>query len=137
MTKYFLIVASKDHILNGVKGGFAQACHGKRDPMSKPQKGDWIVYYSSKELFESNKPFQKFTAIGQIIDDMSEQHVTSENFKPYRRKVDFKKSRDTEIRPLLEKLSFIKNKDKWGFYLMSGFLEISKHDFEIIKTAME
>ena len=136
MTKYFLIVASKDHVLKGVEGGFAQACHGKRNPMSKPQKGDWIVYYSSKELFESKKPFQKFTAIGQIADELPELHVSSENFKPYRRKVIYSKCKDAEIRPLLNDLSFIKNKDKWGFYLMSGFLEISKDDFEVIKMTL-
>lgn len=32
---------------------------------------------------------------------------------------------------------FIKNKKCWGFYLMSGFKEISKHDFEVIKHAMK
>lgn len=105
--------------------------------MSKPQKGDWIVYYSSKEFFESKMPFQKFTAIGQIADDKPEQHISSENFKPHRRKVDYIKCKETDIRPLLEKLSFIKNKDKWGFYLMSGFLEIHKDDFELIKASME
>lgn len=137
MTKYFLIVASKDHVLKGVEGGFAQASHGKRNPMSKPQKGDWIIYYSSKEIFESNKPYQKFTAVGQIADEIPEQHTHSENFNPYRRKVDYKKCKDVEIRPLLDQLSFIKNKDKWGFYLMSGFLEISKADFEVIKASMK
>ncbi|WP_419802824.1 hypothetical protein [Mucilaginibacter sp.] len=44
---------------------------------------------------------------------------------------------ETEIRPLLGQLSFIKNKKKWGFYLISGFWELSKEDFEVIKSAMK
>ena len=30
--KYWIIVASKDHVQMGVAGGFAQACHGKAQP---------------------------------------------------------------------------------------------------------
>jgi len=67
MTKYFLIVASKDHVLKGVKGGFAQAGHGRKDLMSKPSKGDWLVYYSSKDKFENGKPLQNLRLSGRLL----------------------------------------------------------------------
>lgn len=137
MTKYFLIVASKDHVFTGVKKGIAQAGHGRKDFMSKPSRGDWIVYYSSKDKFEDGKTYQKFTAIRQISDDEPYQPDTKKNFKPYRRNVDYKVCHESEIRPLIEKLSFIKNKKRWGFYLISGFREISKEDFEVIKHTMQ
>ncbi len=136
MTKYFLICASRDHVLKGVAGGFAQAGHGRKDLMSKPSNGDWIVFYSAKDNFENGKPLQKFTAIGKVVDEEPYQPDASGNFKPYRRAVIFKKAEETEIRPLLEQLSFIKNKKSWGFYLISGFREISKEDFEVIQSAM-
>lgn len=136
MIKYFLIGASKDHVLQGVKGGFAQAGHGRKDYISKPSNGDWIIFYSSKDKFEDSKPLQKFTAIGQVVDEEPYQFNTSASFKPYRRKIEFKESHDADIRPLLDQLSFIKNKKKWGFYLISGFREISKEDFTIIKKGM-
>ncbi len=69
MTKYFLICASRDHVLKGVEGGFAQAGNGRKDLMSKPSKGDWIAFYSAKDKFENGKPLQKFTAIGQLVDE--------------------------------------------------------------------
>lgn len=137
MTKYFLICASKDHVLKGVKQGIAQAGHGRKDLMSKPSKGDWIVYYSSKDTFENGKSYQNFTAIGQITDDEPYQPSNQKQFKPYRRNVDYEVCHEAEIRPLLENLNFIKNKKRWGFYLMSGFREISKEDFEIIAHAMK
>ncbi len=56
MQKYFLICASGDHVKKGVKKGFAQAGHGRKNFISKPSKGDWIVYYSSKDKFENGKP---------------------------------------------------------------------------------
>lgn len=137
MTSYFLICASRDHFLEGVKAGIAQAGHGKKDYMSRLSKGDWIVFYSSKDKFENGKPLQRFTAIGQVIDDEPYQPFTEENFKPYRRNVEFKKVKEADIRPLPEHLSFIKNKKKWGFYLISGFRKISKEDFEVIEHAMQ
>lgn len=69
MVKYFLICASKDHVLSGIKQGIAQAGHGHKDFISKSSKGDQIVYYSSKDKFEDGKAYQKFTAIGQITND--------------------------------------------------------------------
>ncbi len=135
--KYFLAVASKDHVENGVTQGIAQAGHGRKDYMSKLSKGDWIIYYSSKDKFEEGKPYQKFTAIGKITDDEPYQPDTKNNFKPYRRNVDYKSCHEADIHPLIEHLGFIKNKKKWGFYLISGFKEISKDDFEIIKRSMK
>ena len=137
MTKCFLICASKDHVLKGIEGGFAQAGHGRKNFISKPSKGDWVVFYSSKDKFENGKSLQKFTAIGKVVDEEPYQLTASENFKPYRRNVEFKESHEADIRPLLEHLFFIKNKKKWGFYLISGFREISKEDFEVIKSAMK
>ena len=136
MTKYFLICASRDHVLTGVKHNIAQAGHGRKDHVSKMSKNDWFVYYSSKDKFEEGKAYQQFTAIGQITDDEPYQPDTKTNFKPFRRNAEYVTSHDAEIKPLLEKLDFIKNKKRWGFYLIGGFREISKEDFEIIKHAM-
>src|ERR1700733_2582642 len=133
MARYFLIGATRDHVLLGAKGGFVQAGHGRKDLMSKPEKGDWIVYYSAKDKFGNGKPLQKFTAIAQIIDDEPYQPNAKRDLKPNRRNADFKPGEETDIRPLLEKLSFIKNTKHWGFYLMSGFRELSKEDFTLIK----
>lgn len=136
-TKYFLICASRDHVRKGVESGFAQAGHGRKDLMSKPSKGDWLVFYSAKDNYDNGKALQKFTALGQVVDDEPYQPDADENFKPYRRKVAFEKVKETEIRPLLEQLSFIKNKKRWGFYLISGFRELSKEDFEVIQSTMK
>ena len=135
--KYFIICASKDHVMDGVKSGIAQAGHGRKDHMSKLSKGDWIICYSSKDAFEGGDIYQKFTAIGKVIDEQPYQPKVKSGFKPYRRNVDYKKSKDADIRPLLEHLSFIKNKKRWGFYLISGFREIPEHDFNVIKEAMQ
>ena len=47
-TKYWIIVASKDHVKNGISAGIAQACHGKSSPLKRMKKGDYLIYYSGK-----------------------------------------------------------------------------------------
>lgn len=135
--KYFLIGASKDHVLTGVKHGFAQAGHGRKDFVSKLSKGDWIVYYSAKEKFKDGEAYQRFTAIGQVKDNEPYQPNVQSDLKPFRRDIKYKKSKEAKISPLIESLSFIKNKRRWGFYFISGFREIPKEDFEVIKYAMK
>ncbi len=134
--RYFLIVAAKDHVARGVEGGFAQAGHGRKSSLEKMAQGDWVIYYSGKETLEGGKPYQKFTAIGQVTDDAPYQVKVSENFQPWRRNLDFQQVEDLEIRPLLDDLQFITNRQKWGVHLMSGFVEIKQPDFELIAGKM-
>ena len=47
--KYFVAVVSRDHVMKGVEGGFAQVGHGKSEPLKKMKKDDWLIYYSSKK----------------------------------------------------------------------------------------
>ena len=45
-------VASREHVLVGVEGGFAQLCHGKHAPVKRLQSNDYLVYYSPKIHYE-------------------------------------------------------------------------------------
>lgn len=37
-TKYWILVASREHVLKGESGGFIQVCHGKCAPLKKDAK---------------------------------------------------------------------------------------------------
>jgi predicted RNA-binding protein len=134
--RYWIGVASKEHVLIGTKGGFAQFSHGKLGPAKRLSRGDWVIYYSGKERFGEPKICQQFTAIGQVIDSEPTQIEQFPGFKPYRRKIKYRKSKAVDIRPLLKTLSFIKDKSRWGSVFRFGFLEIPEPDFEKIATKM-
>jgi predicted RNA-binding protein len=135
--KYWIGVASKDHVKNGVKEGICQLCHGKNTPLKRMSKNDWIIYYSGKETFGKTTPYQKFTAIGKVADDEIYQFEMNPEFIPFRRKIDFIESKDADIRPLINDLEFITNKAKWGAPFRFGFLQINWHEFEIISSVMK
>ena len=48
MTRFWIGVVSKEHVLRGVEGGFCQVCHGKKAPLNRMEKGDYLLYYSPK-----------------------------------------------------------------------------------------
>ena len=136
MARYWIGVASKDHVLRGVAGGFCQLCHGKAQPLKRMAVGDWITYYSPKEQFETASPCQQFTAIGEVIGADVYAFEMFPSFVPNRRDIRFIEATDAPIRPLLAQLSFIKDKSKWGYAFRFGHLEIEKSDFDLIATQM-
>lgn len=135
-TKYWIIVASKDHVKTGIAEGIAQACHGKASPLKRMRPGDFVIYYSGKETFGQQKACQQFTAIGQVKDEEVYQVELSPDFCPYRRNIAFFPNRDISVRPLIEDLNFIRNKARWGYPFRYGILEIDQVDFELIAEQM-
>ncbi|PZR72623.1 MAG: hypothetical protein DLM52_12585 [Chthoniobacterales bacterium] len=45
--------ATRDHVLRGVAGGFCQLSHGRPEALHRMRRGDWIIYYSSRESFDA------------------------------------------------------------------------------------
>ncbi len=135
-TKYWIIVASKDHVKTGIAEGIAQACHGKASPLRRMQKGDFVIYYSGKQTLSKPDKCQEFTALGKVMDDETYQFQVSEDFCPSRRNIDFLQCEDASILPLINDLNFIQNKKSWGYPFRFGFFEIDQHDFNLISAQM-
>ncbi|EKN64813.1 EVE domain-containing protein [Schinkia azotoformans] len=133
MNKYWIGVASDDHVKHGVLGGFCQLCHGKSSPLKRMKKGDWIIYYSPKNSLSTKIPCQKFTAIGEILDSNIYQVEMYPGFQPFRMNVKFLKS----ITPV--PLNLVSSLPLWQDYrsrLRFGHFEIPKELFMIISDLM-
>lgn len=135
-TRYWITVVSKDHLANGIAGGFMQANHGKAGSLKRMSEGDWVIFYSPKQTYRGNEPLQAFTGIGQAADNEVYQYKISEDFIPYRRNVQFYECEETPVVPMINDLDFIPNKASWGYPFRFGFFEIGAHDFKLIKSDM-
>lgn len=135
-TKYWIGVASQDHVAKGQEEGFCQLCHGKSYPLKRMKKDDWIIYYSPKKVFKEKTPHQKFTAIGRVKSNEIYQFEIALGFMPFRKDIEFVAAKDTSIRPLIDELDFIADKKRWGYKFRFGHFEISKKDFGLIAMAM-
>ena len=129
--KYFLLTASKDHLDLGKQGSFIQQKHPNR--IEKIKAGDYVVLYAGKARFGTKEPYQKIVSVCQAIDGEYENLPRKDGSGLcYRRQVRYLPFEEKDIRDLIPKLSFIKNKSRWGFYFMSGFTQIDILDFEEI-----
>lgn len=134
--RYWLAVASRDHVQNAVDLGIAQVNHGQRGGLDLMGEADGLVYYSSKTEYPDGDPLREFTAIGRVAAGTPYQAL-SLDWRPWRLRVDYE--RDAEpapIRPMLGMLDFTRNAPNWGYQLRRGLIEISRHDFEVIRQAM-
>ena len=135
-TRYWVIVASKNHVMRGVQAGIAQANHGKAAPLKRMNVGDGVLYYSPRYEFEGNEKLQAFTAIGHVAEETVYQFDMGGGFIPFRRDVKYLNCVDVPILPLIPQLTFIENKSSWGYTFRFGFFEIPKIDFDLIANQM-
>ncbi|HTW89578.1 MAG TPA: EVE domain-containing protein [Candidatus Binataceae bacterium] len=134
--RYWIGVASRDHVMIGAAGGFCQLGHGKAAPIRRLSPGDWIVYYSPCISYPDGAPLQAFTALGEVLPGEPYTVAMSPGFVPTRRDLRFVASHEAPIKPLLERLSFIADQKSWGQIFRRGLVEISERDFRVIANAM-
>lgn len=135
-TKYWLGVASLEHVAIALKAGICQFAHGKMSAVKTISPGDWIVYYSPKDKMDGGKSVQAFTAIGQVEAGDVKSVETGEDIH-YQRPVNYRISAEpAAVRPLLNDLSFVKNPKNWGLAFRLSKREIEPDDFATIAKAM-
>lgn len=134
--RFWIGVVSRSHVALGVAGGYAQLGHGKEAPLQRLHAGDWLLYYSPKTALEGGAPLKAFTALGKAVDERVYRVEMSADFRPFRRDIRYLPCREAPIEPLLDELSFIRDKQRWGFPFRAGLIQIPEHDFRVIAQAM-
>jgi hypothetical protein len=154
--RYWIGVASQDHVEAALAHGFVQVGHGKAGPLERMHPGDGFVYYSPRAAYPDGAPLQAFTAIGRIAEgaiyalDLQPgtptraTGVTAGNAPQagaagtptFRRNASFLDALPAPIRPLLERLSFIRSRTHWGAAFRYGLVRIPREDFATIAAAM-
>ena len=71
-----------------------------------------------------------------VIDEAPYRVEASADFHPWRRNMKFLPCQEVPIRPLIEELEFIRNKQRWGIVFRRGLFEIGEADFQKISRAM-
>ncbi|MFC9439469.1 EVE domain-containing protein [Nocardia sp. NPDC057030] len=141
MTRYWLGVVSKEHVLRGVALGVAQANHGTRAPVERMRPGDTLIYYSPREGIRSGAWVRAFTAIGTIDDRPVWQADPVDLpgggcFQPWRRAVSYRTgAQQTAIDDLRDRLD-LTSSPNWGMVLRRGLIELTAHDHAVIAKAM-
>ena len=135
MSGAFVGVAAAEHVAIAVAGGFCMFAHGGHKAVLRVAPGSWVSYYSPRERLDAGEPVRAFTAIGKVAPgepqarDMGGQEGWS-------RRVDWLEARPADVYPLLEKLSFVRDKRHWGMAFRRSLFAIPMTDLHSIAEAM-
>ena len=78
-----------------------------------------------------------FTAIGKFTEREPYEVEMSAGHAGWRRDVAYeKKAREAGVYPLLDQLSFIKDREHWGLFFHRSLFSVSRDDFARIAAAM-
>jgi predicted RNA-binding protein len=132
----WVIVASRDHVQIGKQAGVVQAHHGKAGALKRMKAGDMLLLYSPKMEFGGQEKCQSFIAVARVKDGPVYSFDMGGGFIPYRRAVEYLDCVEVPIQPLVPALSFIQNKQSWGYLFRFGFFEIPQSDFDLIARQM-
>ena len=133
---HWVAVASAEHVRIGRRDGFMQVNHGKAGPLRRIAPADRVVYYSPTVTYGGKDRLQCFTAIGVVTERPPYQVEMPGGFCPFRRDVDWRRSNDAPIQPLLGSLEFTAGKSSWGYQFRFGLFPVSAADMETIAMAM-
>jgi hypothetical protein len=136
MARYFLAVASRDHVLTGVSAGFCHAGPGKGALLSQMAEGDWLAYYSPRESHREATPCRRFTAIGRVAKGRISTAGGSEDMVGHRRPMRYLRCFPVPASAPVRSLSFVRNRKKWGVSFRRGFFEVKRDDFAVVARAM-
>lgn len=135
--RYWVVVASADHVRSAVEGGFVQAGHGRRSPVEEFDRGDWIACYAPREQMRAGVAVQAFIAIGEVTDDQFSAIDRGAIGTHHRRRVAWRtRAKPALIRLILDQLSFTRDRTSWGLAFRRSLFAVSSDDFQIIAEAM-
>ena len=136
MTRYFIAVGTRDAVLTGVSAAFCFVDSGNRALFSQMAEGDWLAYYSPRELQRETTPCRRFTAVGRVAKGRTSMGQGSEGLQGQRRPMRYLLCYPVPASTLVRSLSFVRNKKRWGPSFRAGFFEVRREDFAVIALAM-
>ena len=134
--RYWIAVAPHDHAATAVANGVVELSYGRAEPLARMQPGDGLLFYSPRERAPDGESLQAFTAIGRIADGPIFEAPPAPPTPMFRRSAEWLTATPAPIRPLLDDLSFIRNKAHWGSAFRFGLLRVPREDFAAIAAAM-
>jgi hypothetical protein len=136
MTSHWIGVAAGKHVAAGVQGGFAMFAHGRHEAAKRVQPADWVAYYSPREGINEGAELRSFTAIGVVLPGDPAERQMLPGVTGWCRRMRWLDATPADIYPLLDRLSFVKDRRHWGVYFRKSLFKVDGGDFALIADAM-
>jgi len=135
---YWIICITEDNLRITLRQQVIGFAESKGKLLKSFQPGDLVVFYVSRESLSSGKRVGKFIGLAAIKGESyrSFEPMWKNGLFPQRINIEALSEKSCDIRSLIDRLRFIKNKAKWGATFMPGIIRVSQDDFETVRSCM-
>lgn len=143
MSNYWVFPITQDNLDICLEHSIIGASGNNKKRITRIQPGDLIIFYVSRAFYNRILPrigeFQAVVGcIGWPFKSATKMwHDSAGDNFPTRMPIKVVSRKKCKVGPLIEKLSFIKNKHNWGSAFFSGMRQIPTGDFILIVDAMK
>jgi len=134
--QYWIAVVAQDRAERARDGGYAELTYGRAGILELLHPGDGYITYSPRATDGKGAPVQAFTTLGYVRTGMLYRTSQEDGGAAFRLPVDYLPAPAAPIKPLLDVLGFIRNRQHWGAAFRFGALRITAEDFGRIAAAM-
>lgn len=145
MAKNWIVVTTEDNFAISIKHNIIGVSFWRRSILMSVKKGDNLVFYITRKRAGYRYPHERvceFASIGVVVGTPFESQEEiwegpPGEVYPYRVQVKIYKSKTrVRVSKVVNQLSFIKNKERWGVSFLASMREISDNDFKTIKKML-
>jgi len=136
MPGFYIGVAHRAQAIHAAQEGFVAFSHGRESAVQRLNVGDRVIYYAPKSDFDG-EPVQAFVAHATVTGDAPCQRAfMGSDGLFWARDAVFDPVTEVPVRPLIDDLTFVKDKAHWGVAFRQGGFRISREDYERIARAL-
>lgn len=110
--------------------------HGKESLVRSLEVGDSVIFYAPREE-PDGAPVQAFVALAEVTGAEPRESDFYMGRTGWLRDARFLMTAEVPVKPMLEDLTFVKNKTHWGMTFRGGRFRIPGEDHARIVAAME
>ena len=134
--RYWIAVVARDRAERARADGFAELNGGRAGMLELLRAGDGFVTYAPRATEDRGEPVQAFITLGFVCDGTLQHVADAAGSLVFRMRIDYLDGAPAPVKPLLDELTFIRNRQHWGAAFRFGALRIGAVDFARIAAAM-
>jgi hypothetical protein len=136
MPGFYIGVVHRAQAAYAAQEGFVAFSHGRESAVQRLSPGDRVIFYAPKADFDG-EPVQAFVAHATVMGDTPCQRAfMGADGLFWARDATFDTVTEVPVRPLIDALTFVKDKAHWGMAFRQGVFKITRDDYERIARDM-
>jgi len=145
MAQKWIVTVSEDNLQKTLKHNLIGLPERRRNLLKRVQQGDVVVFYISKKRAGRGGPGASVSQFGPVAKVTGEEFAgdtpiwASKGNDLFRSRLPISLVSEGRVDAanVVPYLDFIRNKDKWGLYFLTGIRKVSEGDYKTLFAAIK